>query len=213
MSRAVLLTDGEPLCAEEGELFRVETEQSLLLIEPIAPLAELEAEADVRDLQAVESFTSASRRAERLAWRRALRQIAPDAEVEYEPSGAPLLKNSPYEHISVSHSRTSVAVALSHARCAVDIESLDRNFEKIAQRYIAPAERALCAEAWWLAAAWCAKECAYKIVGREGVDFLHDIMLCAVDTSARTIACCAAGEEYVLRYAFVGEREIVVYFL
>ena len=209
----MLLTDGEPLRAEEGELFRVETEQSLLLIEPIAPLAELEAEADARDLQSVEEFTSASRRAERLAWRSALRRVAPDAEVEYEPSGAPLLKNSLYEHISVSHSRTSVAVALSHARCAVDIESLDRNFEKIARRYTTPAERALCAEAWWLAAAWCAKECAYKIVGRESVDFLHDIMLCAVDTSARTIACCAAGEEYEFRYAFVGEREIVVYCL
>ena len=213
MSRVVLLTDGEPLRAEEGELFRVETEQSLLLIEPIAPLAELEAEADVRDLQSVEEFTSASRRAERLAWRRVLRRVAPDAVVEYEPSGAPLLKNSPFAHISVSHSRTSVAVALSHSRCGVDIESLDRNFEKIARRYTTPEERALCAEEWWLAAAWCAKECAYKIMGREGVDFLCDVTLCAVDTSARTIACCATGEEYVLRYAFVGEREIVAYCL
>ena len=84
--------------------------QPLLLIEPIAPLAVLEAEADSRDLQAVEGFTSASRRAERLAWRRALRRVAPDAVVEYEPSGAPLLKNSPYAHLSVSHSHTSVAV-------------------------------------------------------------------------------------------------------
>ena len=193
--------------------FVISTPQATLVVEPIAPLSELEREADERDLQSIEAFTSPSRRAERLAWRRVLRRLSPDAEVEYEPSGAPLLKNSPYEHISVSHSRTSVAVALSHARCAVDIESLDRNFEKIARRYTTPAERALCAEAWWLAAAWCAKECAYKIVGREGVDFLHDIMLCAVDTSARTIACCAAGEEYEFRYAFVGEREIVVYCL
>lgn len=208
----MLLTQGRETM-QEGQALCDATEP-LLLIESIAPLAELEAEADARDLQAVESFTSASRRAERLAWRRALRRVAPDAEVEYEPSGAPLLKNSPYEHISVSHSRTSVAVVLSHARCAVDIESLDRNFEKIARRYTTPTERALCAEAWWLAAAWCAKECAYKIMGRKGVDFLCDVTLCAVDTSARTIACrVATGEEYELHYAFVGEQEIVVYCL
>ena len=187
--------------------------QPLLIIEPIASLAELEAEADSRDLQAIEGFTSAGRRAERLAWRRVLRRVAPDAVVEYEPSGAPLLKNSPFAHISVSHSRTSVAVALSHSRCGVDIESLDRNFEKIARRYTTPEERALSAEGWWLAAAWCAKECAYKIVGREGVDFLHDITLCAVDISARTIACRADGKEYTLRYDFVGDEEIVVFCL
>ena len=185
--------------------------QPLLLIEPIAPLAVLEAEADSRDLQAVEGFTSASRRAERLAWRRALRRVAPDAVVEYEPSGAPLLKNSPYAHLSVSHSHTSVAVVLSHRRCAVDIESLDRNFERIAQRYTTPTERALCTEEWWLAAAWCAKECAYKFMGREGVDFLRDITLCAVDSSAQTIACSAYGESLELRYDFVGECEMVVY--
>lgn len=213
MSRAVLLTDGEPLLAEGGELLRVEAEQSLLLVEPIAPLAELEAKADVRDLQAVDGFTSVGRRAERLAWRRVLRRVAPDAEVEYEPSGAPLLKNSPFTHISVSHSRTSVAVALSHSRCGVDIESLDRNFERVARRYITSTERALCAEAWWLAAAWCAKECAYKVVRRERIDFLHDITLCAVDTSAQTIVCRASGEEYEFRYAFMDEQEIVVYCL
>ena len=72
--------------------------QPLLIIEPIASLAELEAEADSRDLQAIEGFTSAGRRAERLSWRRVLRRVAPDAVVEYESSGAPLLKNSPFAH-------------------------------------------------------------------------------------------------------------------
>ncbi len=191
-----------------------EEQGALLIIEPIAPLAELECDADPRDLLCVEGFTSASRRAERLAWRKVLRSISPDAEVGYEPSGAPLLKNSQFTHISVSHSRTSVAVALSRSRCGVDIESLERNFERVAQRYITPSERALCAEPWWLAAVWCAKECAYKMMGREGVDFLRDITLCAVDTEACTISCSTSdGEEYSLCYALRDGREVVVYCL
>ena len=209
----MLLTDGEPLRAEEGELFRVETEQSLLLIEPIAPLAELEAEADVRDLQSVEEFTSASRRAERLAWRSALRRVAPDAEVEYEPSGAPRLKNSPYTYISVSHCRDSVAVVLSSNVCGVDVERVDRDFARVAERYMTAAERALCTEEWWAAAVWCAKECLYKMAGRVGTDFKRDIVVESVDTSTSQILCRAYGEPITLHYAMPDEKHLLAYSL
>ncbi|MBR0332686.1 MAG: hypothetical protein IIX20_04150, partial [Alistipes sp.] len=58
----------------------ISTPQATLVVEPIAPLSELEREADERDLQSIEAFTSPSRRAERLAWRRVLRRLSPDAE-------------------------------------------------------------------------------------------------------------------------------------
>ena len=197
-----------------SSLLEISGQRAILVVEPILPLAELEATADERDLRSTEGFTSASRRAERLAWRRVLRRISPDAEVEYNASGAPLLKNSPYTHISVSHCHDCVAVALSCEMCGVDVELRERNFERVAERYISQAERALCSEAWWLAAVWSAKECLYKMGGREGVDFRHDIIVKGVNTEALQILCRGVdGADVTLNYALLDENHIVVYAL
>ena len=191
----------------------ISTPQATLVVEPIAPLSELEREADERDLQSIEAFTSPSRRAERLAWRRVLRRLSPDAEVEYEPSGAPRLKNSPYTYISISHCRDVVAVALSNARCGVDVERVDRDFARVAERYMTAAESALCSEEWWAAAVWCAKECLYKMAGREGADFKRDIVVESVDTSTSQILCRAYGEPMTLHYAMPDEKHLLAYSL
>ena len=191
----------------------ISTPQATLVVEPIAPLSELEREADERDLQSIEAFTSPSRRAERLAWRRVLRRLSPDAEVEYEPSGAPRLKNSPYTYISISHCRDVVAVALSNARCGVDVERVDRDFARVAERYMTAAESALCSEEWWAAAVWCAKECLYKMAGREGADFKRDIVVESVDASTSQILCRAYGEPITLCYAMPDEKHLLAYSL
>ena len=191
----------------------ISTPQATLVVEPIAPLSELEREADERDLQSIEAFTSPSRRAERLAWRRVLRRLSPDAEVEYEPSGAPRLKNSPYTYISVSHCRDVVAVVLSCAKCGVDVERVDRDFARVAERYMTAAESALCSEEWWAAAVWCAKECLYKMAGREGADFKRDIVVESVDTSTSQILCRAYGEPMTLHYAMPDEKHLLAYSL
>lgn len=185
---------------------------ALLIVAPIPPLEELEREADKRDLQSVEAFTSPSRRAERLAWRRVLRDVAPAAEVEYAPSGAPRLKNSPYTYISVSHCRDVVAVVLSNARCGVDVERVDRDFSRVAERYMTAAERDLCAAEWWAAAVWCAKECLYKMAEREGVNFREDMVVLGVDTADRRLLCRGVdGAEIALDYRIIDQQHIVVY--
>ena len=191
----------------------ISTPQATLVVEPILPLSELEREADERDLQSIEAFTSPSRRAERLAWRRVLRRLSPDAEVEYEPSGAPRLKNSPYTYISVSHCRDVVAVVLSCNVCGVDVERVDRDFARVAERYMTAKERALCSEEWWAAAVWCAKECLYKMAGREGADFKRDIVVESVDTSTSQILCRAYGEPITLCYAMPDEKHLLAYSL
>ena len=193
--------------------FVISTPQATLVVEPIAPLSELEREADERDLQSIEAFTSPSRRAERLAWRRVLRRLSPDAVVEYEPSGAPRLKNSPYTYISVSHCRDLVAVVLSCAKCGVDVERVDRDFARVAERYMTAAERALCSKEWWAAAVWCAKECLYKMAGREGTDFKRAIIIESVDPSTSQILCRAYGEPMTLHYAMPDEKHLLAYSL
>ena len=194
--------------------FVISTPQATLVVEPILPLSELEREADERDLQSIEAFTSPSRRAERLAWRRVLRRLSPSAVVEYEPSGAPRLRNSTYTYISVSHCRDVVAVVLSCNVCGVDVERVDRDFVRVAERYMTAAERALCSEEWWAAAVWCAKECLYKMAGREGVDFRRDIIIEGVAMGAEQILCRGVdGAAVTLKYALPDENHIVVYAL
>lgn len=188
------------------------SDEAMLVVKPIATLEELESSADERDLHSVESFTAPSRRAERLAWRGVLREIIPNAEVEYAPSGAPQIKNSPYTYISVSHCKDAVAVALSCEVCGVDIERLDRNFSRIASRYISDEEQRLCDEEWWSAAVWCAKETLYKMAGREGIDFLRDTIITGVDTSAQIIECRSVDcTPVTLRYAMPDQEHIICY--
>ena len=114
----------------------------LLAVEPIAELEVLEAEATAAELSSVEGITARSRRAERLAWRRLLRRVAGEwCKISYNEQGAPCISNSQYRHISVSHCADCVALLLSDKPCGVDIERTERNFERVAAKYITAAER------------------------------------------------------------------------
>ncbi len=117
------------------------------------------------------------RRVEREAWHKLARYLLHDeaAQFDYTAVGAPFIVGSPL-HISVSHSADLVAVILSKVRCAVDIESLTRNFERVASRYISPRESLLQEDIESLRPKlWSIKESLYKYGGVEGLDLLSDI--------------------------------------
>ncbi len=185
----------------------------LLAVGAIPSYADLLAAATADDLRSVDGFTSASRRAERLAWRALLRETAGiEPCVAYSAAGAPSLINFPDLNISVSHCRDMVAVAISRSRCGVDIESLDRNFGRVAPRYLSASERSLSGDALLPAAVWCAKECLFKMQGREGLDLLHDIAVTAVDFAAGTLRGCVAGNpEVTMRLLRPDDGHIAVF--
>ena len=193
---------------------RIDTPSGCVLVARIAQLEELEASATAEELQSVASFCSCSRRRERLAWRALLRESQGEqVEVRYQESGAPIILNSPYKYISVSHSRTHVAIALSHTPCGVDIESLDRDFSKVESRYMRDEERVLSCEEWWSAAVWCAKETLYKVAQPEGVDLLSGLRVESLDSEASVIvARVLDGEPIRLGLQFV-EDQMLVYTL
>lgn len=193
---------------------RIDTPSGCVLVARMAQLEELEASATAEELQSVASFSSCSRCRERLAWRALLRESQGEqVEVRYQESGAPIILNSPYKYISVSHSRTHVAIALSHTPCGVDIESLDRDFSKVESRYLRDEERTLCHEEWWSAAVWCAKETLYKVAQPEGVDLLRGLRIEALDSAASVIeARVMQGEPIRLGLKFV-EDQMLVYTL
>lgn len=156
--------------------------EGLLVVEPIGSLASLEEEATFADRASLEGITSSARRAERLAWRRVLRRVEGEAcEVFYTEQGAPCLKNSHYQHISVSHCADLVAVVFAQSPCGVDVERVERNFERVARRYVSATEQALVTGKCDLAAIWCAKEAIYKMMGRVGVDFVRDIEILSIN--------------------------------
>ena len=185
-------------------------------VEPIGNLAELEHNATAEELQSVEGITASSRRAARLAWRALLRSmlLPTTVEVSYLSNGKPEIRNSQYRHISVSHSRDYVAVALSQEPCGVDVERIDRNFERVKSRYMTAAEALLSDDARWSAVVWCAKEALYKYAGREGVDFLRDIVIVSAQQQGQSwslVAELLGSEQVKLRGECLGEHHILVF--
>ncbi|MBR7114571.1 MAG: 4'-phosphopantetheinyl transferase superfamily protein, partial [Alistipes sp.] len=172
-------------------------DEALLIVAPVGDIAELEREATEEELLSIEGITSPHRRAERLSWRRALREginegplrsaVGEGIIIEYEEQGAPIIKNSQYKHISVSHCRDRVAVLLSARECGVDIECRDRRFSAIAERYLSEdeylvGERERIDHQTMRAIAWSAKEAVYKLLRREGVDLRRDMRIETIST-------------------------------
>lgn len=205
---------------------KIETPCGVLLVAPIEELEVLQSKASAEELKSVEGISAPSRRRERLAWRILLREflaetgadagateavaaavergaetearvVASDFRIEYAASGAPQIIKSDFSYISVSHSCTHVAVMLSHRACGVDIESVERNFDRVADRYISAEERALSCEEWWPAAIWAAKEALYKMIQREGVDLRRDLRIINFDATTCNISAIILGRESV----------------
>ena len=174
----------------------VHTAQSVaLLCEGAVPtLEQLEAEADAEDMASVEGMSAPSRRRERLLWRRMARTLIDSRalKVEYTAEGAPKITDFPYSQISVSHCKDAVVVVASQQCCGVDIERRDRDFSRVASRYITDQEWSLSGEGeqernLFMAVVWCAKECLYKMYGHAGIDFRRDVEIEKIDIAARSV--------------------------
>ncbi|WP_295767867.1 4'-phosphopantetheinyl transferase superfamily protein [uncultured Mucilaginibacter sp.] len=94
--------------------------------------------------------------------------------------GKPYLVNLPY-HISLSHSFDYAAVMISRSRpVGIDIEQVKQKVERIAPKFLTPAERAVIDAQHTinqLYVCWCAKEAIYKCYGQKEVSFLDNIAL------------------------------------
>ena len=183
---------------------------SVVLIEPIAELEQLTALCTEQERLEAERLGTAHRKAEYLAWRALLRrELGRNIRIGYDEWGGPIVEGSDW-HIGVSHSKRMVAVIISHRPCAIDIEDVSRNFERVASRYLTDDERRLCSHPELAAVAWCAKETLYKYYRRGGVDFLSDVRLTAVDIPRGEIrGHILGGEELTMRLRSEGDYRIV----
>ncbi|MCL9968715.1 MAG: 4'-phosphopantetheinyl transferase superfamily protein [Aquirufa antheringensis] len=116
---------------------------------------------------------------ESIAARYCLHQLSSEFEslvLVQNDRNRPYFQNSEW-HISLTHSYPYVAAACSpEKRIGIDVEKPGRNIEKIAPRFLCPAELAKWKDTSnLLTLAWSAKESIYKAVGKPGLSFQKEM--------------------------------------
>lgn len=139
------------------------------------------------DVASAMRFQNEKRRREHLAWRRIVRrELGAGVHIDYNDVGAPVVDVED-RWISVAHGGESVAVAIADKPVGVDIECLDRDFDRVAPRYMTEGELALSQDARWACFVWCAKEAMYKLYGRRGVELRGELRVDSFDSESMTI--------------------------
>lgn len=122
-------------------------------------------------------FQDPKRRLEWLATRCSLKVLGVVDNIIYAPNRRPFLsKGKP--HISITHSFPYVCVIVSNDFfVGIDIESLDRAYERIADKYLTLGEKAWIdqRDTRQMALVWSAKEALYKLPGMEGLNSFVDM--------------------------------------
>lgn len=99
-------------------------------------------------------------------------------EMTKDPSGRPWPSNKA-GFLSISHNRDYVAVIYHPTRpCGIDIEQPTHRILSIASRFVHPAENEQIRTGHVLhdtTLIWCVKECLFKQIGRQGVNFKEQL--------------------------------------
>lgn len=162
------------------------------------------------DVASASRFQNDKRRREHLAWRRVVRnELGRDVVIDYNEVGAPIV-DTPNTYISVAHGGDSVAVAIADEPVGVDIEALDRNYERIMSRYMSPAEEALSKMEEWPAVVWTAKEAIYKLYGKREVDLTQDIRIQTFDPELMLLIAEVRDTKGIVVKAQIVENSVVV---
>lgn len=125
----------------------------------------------------INSIGSNSRALELLTSRIMLLELLGEVKVILnQEDGKPYLDDNSY-HISISHTKDYVAILL-HKSCSVgiDIETISGRVENIADRFISDSEYINPEQKiTHLLLHWSTKECLYKIINEQGVDFKQQL--------------------------------------
>ena len=162
------------------------------------------------DVASASRFQNDKRRREHLAWRRVVRsELGRGVVIDYNEVGTPIV-DIPNTHISVAHGGERVAVAIADERVGVDIENLDRNYERVKSRFMSPTEEALSDMEEWPAMVWTAKEAIYKLYGKREVDLTEDIHITALNTETMTLSAEVRDTKGIVIEVRIIENSVVV---
>ena len=141
-----------------------------------------------------ERYGNEKRRREQLISHLLLMHLLGEAkEIKHFPNGAPTIESREDIHISISHSRKSIAVAISTKPIGIDIEEIERNQYKLHKKFTTPKEQE------WInnctqssqkqlisTIIWSAKEAIYKLANTNGLLFESEIEITPFDTNSET---------------------------
>ena len=162
------------------------------------------------DVASASRFQNDKRRREHLAWRRVVRnELGRGVVIDYNEVGAPVV-DTPNTHISVAHGGERVAVAIADERVGVDIENLDRNYERVKSRFMSPAEEALSDMEEWPAMVWTAKEAIYKLYGKREVDLTEDIHIIGLNTETMSLSAEVRDTKGIVVEVRIIDNNVVV---
>ncbi len=136
-------------------------------------------------------------------------------EIMHHPNGAPYIKCREGEFISISHSRKSIAVAISKKPIGIDIEEIDRKQYSLHKRFTTPNEQL------WIegsnnkqlisAIIWSAKEAIYKLANIEGLLFESEIEITPFNpTKESNFKANYRGIEVSCQLSVIGNQILVV---
>lgn len=182
-----------------------------LFVEEIPPVyACCDRLVTAQDVASASRFQNDKRRREHLAWRRIVREeLGTNVAIDYNVVGAPTV-DTPNTYISVSHGADMVAVAIADEAVGVDIEALERNFDRVKSRYMSDVESALDDNHDWAAMVWSAKEAIYKLYGRREVDLMDDIHITAYNPETMELHATVGNvDNIVVKISLVGSRAVV----
>lgn len=118
---------------------------------------------EMLDMPTLSLPENAQRRLQRMAVYNILKYCQLPIPYTYDNQGRPLLTSGEAQ-ISISHTRLYAAVAICQAHAVgIDIEQADRNFQRVAPKYLSDGEQNRDLEQERLAATWCVKEAVYKL--------------------------------------------------
>lgn len=144
-----------------------------------------------------------------------------DFDLFYNEHGKPHLKDG--TEISITHSFDFTAIIISNVRVGIDIEKQRNKIIKIAPKFT-PIEEYTALEGndliKKLTIVWGAKESLYKLYGKQGLLFLHDIFVTDFNLSENTSTASVTNqgsksfydlsflefENYICVYATENER-------
>lgn len=169
------------------------------------------------DREQLERYTSRFRKREFLAVRKLLTELLGSyPEIKYDQLHRPFLSKSSLK-ISISHSRSLVAVILSERPAGIDTEETYRDITPIVGRFMTPAEiawssvhpdpekaRVLC---------WSIKESVFKLMGAENVDFRTMISIDpveAVNPGKAYVTFTMSGESVEIAVDYLFEQNNVI---
>jgi phosphopantetheinyl transferase len=143
--------------------------------------------------------------------------LGADPEIGYDDLGKPFLMNSDH-HISISHSGEFVAASLHPSkRTGIDLELTGERIHRVKNKFINEDEakglkQGL--ETEMLYVIWGAKECAFKIYGKGGVDFREHLKVRKFEFSTTgstevTLSKQGISETFGVKWDYFGDLILV----